>query len=127
MAGLERHADFAVGLEAADARTMSGARVDNNERPPLRIDFDACRRDDPHEDIIDGPVKRPAIDHELHLIVEHMRNRLGQMLAVLVAALPHDIPEQNAPLSGIDHVIHGRGEHAKRRRKRARQGRILLS
>ncbi len=47
MAGLERDADLAVGLEAADAGTMPGARVDDDERPPRRIDLDARRRNDP--------------------------------------------------------------------------------
>ena len=32
MAGLHRDADFAVGLEAADARAMAGARIDDDER-----------------------------------------------------------------------------------------------
>ena len=39
MPGLERDADFAVGLEAADAGTMSGARVDDDERPARWIDL----------------------------------------------------------------------------------------
>ena len=41
MPRLERHADLAVGLEAADARAMPGARVDDDERPPRRIELDA--------------------------------------------------------------------------------------
>src|SRR5262249_59834301 len=44
MPGLERHADFAVGLEAADAGTMPGAGVDDDERSSCRVEFDARRR-----------------------------------------------------------------------------------
>ena len=36
MSGLERDADFAVGLEAADAGTVPGARIDDDERPARR-------------------------------------------------------------------------------------------
>ena len=34
MAGLEGDADLAVGLEAADARAVPRARIDDDERPP---------------------------------------------------------------------------------------------
>ena len=37
---------------------------------------------------------------------------LCQMLAVLVAALAHDVPEQDAALRGIDHVFHRRADEA---------------
>ena len=38
MAGMHGHADFAVGLEAADARPVPGARIDHHERPLQRIE-----------------------------------------------------------------------------------------
>ena len=47
MAGLERDADLAVGLEAADAGAVAGARVDDNERPPRQVDFDASAAERP--------------------------------------------------------------------------------
>ena len=40
MARLHRDADFAVRLEPADSRTMPGARIDHDERPPVEINFD---------------------------------------------------------------------------------------
>ena len=115
MAGLEGDADLAVGLEAADAGAVSGARIDDDERPPRRIDLDARRRNDAHEAVVDRPIERAAVDDELDLVVEHMRRGLGQVLAVLVAALAHDVPEQHAALRGIDHVFHGGRKHAERR------------
>jgi hypothetical protein len=55
MAGLQCDADLAVGLEAADARPVPGARVDNDERTPPRIDIDSLRRDDARERVVDRP------------------------------------------------------------------------
>jgi hypothetical protein len=117
MPGLERNADLAVGLESADARAMPGARIDDDERPARRIDFDASWRDDSHQSVVDRPSKRSAVDEKLHLVVEHVRSGLSQMLAILIAALAHDIPEQHAALRGIDHVFHGWGKYAERRCK----------
>jgi hypothetical protein len=39
----ERNADFAIGLEPTDPGAVPSARIDNHERTPLRVDFDACR------------------------------------------------------------------------------------
>ena len=39
MPGLEGDADFAVRLEAADARAVPGARIDDDKGPPPRIDL----------------------------------------------------------------------------------------
>ena len=126
MPRLERHADLAVGLEAADARAMPGARVDDDERPPRRIKLDGRRRDHFHEAVVDRTIKRPAVDEELDLIVEHVRSGLGQVLAVLVAALAHHVPEQNATLRGIHHVLHRRGEHSERRKRAGRREVCLI-
>ena len=101
MPGLERDADFAVGLEAADAGTVPGARIDDDERPARRIDFDPPRRNDPHEAVVDRPIERAAVDDELDLVVEHVRSGLGQMFAILIAALAHHVPEQDAALRGV--------------------------
>ncbi len=61
------------------------------------------------ESIVDRPLERTAVDDELDLVVEHVRRGLGQMLAILVAALAHHVPEQHAALRRIDHVFHGAG------------------
>jgi hypothetical protein len=39
-----------------------------------------------------------------------MRRRLREVFAILIAPPTHDVKEQHAPLSGIDHVLYGRGD-----------------
>src|SRR5262249_33368363 len=63
MSRFECHADLAVGLEAADAGTVPGTRIDDDERPARRIDFDTRRRNDSHEAIIDRAIERSAVEH----------------------------------------------------------------
>jgi hypothetical protein len=116
MPRFERDANLAVGLEPADAGAVPGAGVDDDEGPPRRIDLDACRRNHACEHVTDRPFERSAVHDELDFVFEHVRRGLGQMLAILVAALTHHVPEQDAALRGIDQEFHGRGEHCERRR-----------
>ena len=55
MASFERHADLAVGLETADAGTVSGTRINDDEGAARLIDLYTLRRDDAHESIVDRP------------------------------------------------------------------------
>src|SRR5262249_45197556 len=114
---LERNADFAVGLEAADAGAVAGARVDDDEGPARGVEFDSRGRNHSHETVVDRPLERPAIDEQLHLVIEHVWSGLGEVLTILIAAMAHDIPEQHAALRGIDHVFHRWAKYAERRRK----------
>src|SRR5262249_5906822 len=117
MPGLECNADFAVGLEAADAGAVAGARVDDDEGPARRVKFGARRWNHPHEAVVDRPIERPAVEHQLHLVIEHVGNGLGEAFARLIAALAHDVEEQHAALRGIDHIFHGWPKYAEWRRK----------
>src|SRR5262249_60276316 len=54
---LQRNTDFAVRLETANPRSMSGARVDDDERSPRRIEFDPGWRNDPHQAVVHRPVQ----------------------------------------------------------------------
>src|SRR5262245_28304993 len=118
MASFERNADFAVGLDADDSRAVARARIDDDERPARQIELDARRRNDLHESVVDRPIERPAIDEKLHLVIEHVWGALRQMLAILVAALAHDVPEQHTALRGIDQIFHRRSKYAERLRQR---------
>ena len=117
MAGFECNADLAVGLEAANARTVAGARIDDDKRPQLRINIDAVGRNDPHKRIIDGPLQLSAIHDQFDLVVEHVRRVFRHVLAVLVSTLAQDIPKQHAALGGIGCIPHCGGKHRKRRRR----------
>src|SRR4029079_7862035 len=63
-------------------------------------------------------VKRTAVDNELHRIVKHMWDSLGQMLAVFVATLAEHVPEQNAALCGIDQIFRSEGGSGLKRQRR---------
>ena len=126
MTGLECDADFAVGLESADAGTVSGARVNDNERPQLRIDFDASGRNDARKHIVHRALERASIDNKLRFVVEHVRRCFRHVLAILVPALAHDIPEQDAALECVDRVFHGRRENAERRHVRLCRRKVCL-
>jgi hypothetical protein len=52
----ERNTDFAVGLEAADPRAMSCARINNDKRAPLWIYRHAGRRDNLREGVVDRAI-----------------------------------------------------------------------
>ncbi|MET3362905.1 hypothetical protein ABIF60_004300 [Bradyrhizobium japonicum] len=110
MSRLHRDTDFAVRLEAADAGTMAGARIDDDERPPPHVDRDILGRDDADERVVDRLVEFAAVRNQLGSILQHMRCGLRDVLAILVAALSHDIQKQHAPLSGIDQILHGGGD-----------------
>jgi hypothetical protein len=102
MSGFERNTDLAVGLEAANARAVTCSRIDNHEGAESWIDFDALRRDDPHEAIINWPVELPAVHYEFDIVMKHVRDGLLQVLTVLITALAHYVPKQDAALSRID-------------------------
>ena len=103
--GFKSDADLAVGLEAANTGAVSGARIDDDKRPARRIDLDTGRRDNADKTIVDRLVELAAVGNEFHLVIEHMRGCLRQMLAILIAALPHHIPEQDVPLRGVDEIF----------------------
>ena len=102
----------AVRLEPADPGTVPRTWVDDHEGAPPRIEGDAFRWDDPHKPVIHRALQRSPIDDKLRLVAEHMWHSLGQMLAILVAALAHDVPEQHRALGRVDRVIHRRADEA---------------
>jgi len=109
MPRLHGDANLAVGLEAADAGTVTGARIDHDEGPALHIDLDALGRNDAHQRIVDRLFQLAAVDDQFGGITQHMRRGLGDMFPVLIAALAHDVQKQHAALPGIEHIFHGLG------------------
>jgi hypothetical protein len=105
MARFERGADFAVGLEAADPRTVACPRVDDDKWPLGDVDIHALGRDDSNEAVVDRPLQLAAVNKDLELVVEDMGNRFGCTFSLSIATLPHDVPEQEGPLRRIDHIF----------------------
>jgi hypothetical protein len=114
MSGFEGDADFAVGLEPADAGAMPGTWVNDHEGSTRGVDLSIRWRNNPHKSIIDRAIERAAIKYQLDLVFENVRYCLGQMVTVLIAALAHDVPEQDVTLRGVDHVIHCRSKPAQK-------------
>ena len=121
MTGAHGDADLAVGLEAADPRTVAGARVDDDERPLALIHGDAGGRDDPRQHVVHRPRQRPAVHDQLGLELQDVGRLHRHVLEILVAPLPQDVEKQHAALPGIQAVLGGGGpgEGARRGRSRA--------
>ena len=103
--GSHGDADLAVRLEAADPRAMAGARVDDDERPLLRVGDDAGRRRDRDQAIIDRARQRAAVEHEVGLELKHVWRLFGHVRVILIASLAQDVEEQYAALPGIHGVV----------------------
>src|ERR1700722_7690089 len=103
--GCERHADLAVVLHAANAGAVAGARIDDDDRRLLRIDLRAGRRNDAHQRVVHRSLQLASVAQYLGLEVQHMRNLLGAVFLIDVAALAHDIEKQDRALPCVQPVI----------------------
>ena len=116
MAGLQGGANLAVGLEAANAGAVPGARIDHDKGALARVDLNPLGWNDAGQAIVDRPLQLGAEHDELGLKAQDMRCNLSQMLLVLVAALAHDIGVEQATLPEVDGVFVGRGDNVARLR-----------
>ena len=107
VAAPERHADLAVALEAADARAVAGARVDDDEGAELGIGRrGALRHLDAHQGVVHRPRQVPAVHHHVPLEEQDRRAALLLMRDEGVAGLAHHVPEQDRALPRIHRVLH---------------------
>ena len=111
----QRHADLRIVLEAADPGTMTGARIDDDVRAPLRIHRHALRRQDPHQRVVDRTLELAPVQHDLVVEVQQRRLAAALVLAVVVAALAQRVPEQDRPLREIHRVVVALGPEFPRR------------
>ena len=111
VARLERDADFAVGFEPADPRPVARAGIDDNERSQPLVNFHAGGRNNSDQHVVDRMVERATVDNKLGLIVQNVRRRFCHVRAISVAALAHDIHEQDAALRRVHDVARERAEH----------------
>ena len=114
MAGGEGVADLAFAMEAADARPLARARIDDHHRPLLRIDDCALGRDDAGERIVDRALEALAADQDLVAEGEHGRERPGRHVRLLVASLAQDVEKQDGALGGVDQIVPQRGGGGRR-------------
>jgi uridine kinase len=68
MTRLQRYADLRVFLEAADAGTVSGAWIDDDERPQRVVDDDIRRWQDPHKRVADWMLERARVGEDFVLV-----------------------------------------------------------
>ena len=118
--GLERDADFGVLLEAADARTVSRARIDDDERAQRVVDAHAARRNDSHQRVVDRALERSCVGEHLPLVIEERRLAGGLVREIVVAALTQRVPEQHRALRSLSIAeLPGVLPHLERRRRRS--------
>ena len=107
MPGGQRGADFAVGLEAADARAVAGARIDDDEGALGGVGGHAGCGLYAHQPVIDRARQRVAAHHQRGRKVQHVGRGFLHVGAVLVAALTHDVGIQDAALPRVTDVVDG--------------------
>ena len=101
MAGRHGDADLAVLLHPADAGSMAGARVDDDEGRLGRIDRFVVERDDAHQRIVHRPGQGTAVEDGLELEAQHVRRVLGTALEGDVAALTQRVKRQDRTLPRV--------------------------
>lgn len=106
MAEGQRYADLAFGLEAADARAVAGARINDDEGALVRIGRHLGGKD-AHQPVVDRARKLCAVHHHLEGKVQHMRRRLFDMGAILVAPRAPHIGIEDRALCRVDGVVPG--------------------
>ena len=95
MARGHRDPDLTVLLHPADARTVAGARIDDDDRCLGGIDLRAVGWDDMHQGIVHRPLQGASVAHQLGLEVQNVRHLPGAVFEVDVAAFSQDVEEQN--------------------------------
>ena len=104
MSRLECHADLAVLLHAADARAVSGARVEHDEGPLGPVVTTPFGGLDPHQEVVHGPRKRTAVQDEIRIEAEDVRHCRGCLFLPRIAALAERIREERPALHRVDPV-----------------------
>ena len=97
-------ADLAVGLEASDSGAVAGARIDDHIGALPIEHLHAFRRQDPQQEIVDGPSQTASVENDFRIIDEHGRRARGLVLLVVVGALPEDVERQHPALRRVDGV-----------------------
>ncbi len=112
MTFVKGHADLGIMLETADPGTMTGARIDDDDRWLVEIDAIVpailSNIGDAHQGVVLGMLEAARVEDRLVLEVEQGRQAHALMLQHVARALAQRIPEQDRALPGIDTVLPGR-------------------
>jgi hypothetical protein len=85
MAFEQRHADFGIALEAADAGTMPGARVDHDHRcgalAHVLLECVGAAARDAQQPVVRRRIEIPSVRHRLGLEVQQGRHARGLVRA----------------------------------------------
>ena len=87
MPGAHGHAEFAVGLEAADPRSVPGAWIDDHEGAFFWVDDDTLWWLDAHQQIVGRPFEGTGVEHQFSVEAQHVGHGLFLLSIVLLAAL----------------------------------------
>ncbi len=125
VSGPECDADLGILLEPADARAMTGTRVDDHVGTEGFVGSHPLGRCDANESVVDRPLQGAAVHNHLVLVDKHGWLSRALVLEVLVAALAHRVPEQDRTLGCVGHVrrpssdsVPGRSRSAGHRHRR---------
>ena len=128
VAVMQRDADLAVGLEAADSRAETRARFDDHEGALPFVDLDALGRNDFDEHLVAGTRQRLAVEDHPGFVDQHRRRPGGLIHRVLVGPFPQDVQHQRAALGRIRRigfrVINEMALFGRRRNATVRVGRV---
>jgi hypothetical protein len=104
MAVAQRDADLAVGLEAADARAVAGARIDDHVGPLPVHHLDAVRRKDLQQHLVCRPRQRLAVHGDFVIVDEH-RRRAGRFVRdVLLGPLAQNVESEREALRRVGRI-----------------------
>ncbi len=104
MAVVQRDADLAVGLEAADAGAVAGARIDDHVGPLPGLHLDAVGREDLQQHLVGRPRQGLAVESDLVIVDEH-RRRAGRLVRdILLGALAQNVERERGALRRVDRV-----------------------
>ena len=105
VAHVQGHPDLGVALEAADAGTVSGTRIENDHGRLRGIDaiVPAVVADlgDPEQRVVRWAFELAGVEQRLVLEVEQRRQAGPLVLEHVVGALAHRVEEEDRPLQDI--------------------------
>src|SRR5262245_37530899 len=113
MAGRERDSDLAITLHPADAGTVSGTRIDDDEGARCLVDDDTLRWENPFQAVVDRMRQCPSVQHGLERESENVWHITVDIFEVVVTAPTQHVEHEHIALERIDQIF-GKGVPAHR-------------